>query len=1081
MNNLQAIMSKIKSIFNISEENMSSLNDMLRNIEITRIKDRFNRLNNDSIFSPLDMMSKANLLNAMTEIILENPSMNEITNSERKDVLKLLYETNSTIYEQLMKVDNIKSLDKIGIVAMYSMLSYLADKQTISNIMIEQFNSQIVSCKEQLDKLEVIDKLEFATLYLVILMLSNIKNYDGLTNLNSNIKIAQQYLEKAQNNEIQKEELNVRNGLKISAYGNIIYLVEILKDYLFTGKVKVEKNQDIYTLIDMYSYNAFHLLESEEIELKLIGHLIKYAFTQVAENSIWNIAEKSPKIRTFIENNLSEGEKFLYSLLPSQRDVIVDVLTPKKSIIVSMPTSSGKSLLAEMQILFSLHNYSTTEFKPTICYVVPTNALIEQVKRDLAHDFKAFNFNIETALPYYEVDEIEEEILSRSHIDILVSTPEKLESLVRQNHQSIKDTRLVIMDEAHNIGDKSRGSKFELLLAAIKQNLNEANFMLLSPFMSNAEEIAEWLADTKRNSAVLSMEWAPTRQYVGCNLLKKGQKESVLEFYKTARNHLYTEDVEVSLRLNPHDVKEALGLDSINNSVKQCVIINDFIEQEGNILVLCAGRGIAKNLTRDITKFFIQNQKLNDISDDYEISKAMEIIKLEVGDNSLLYKCLRYGVSYHHSGLSSLVKETVEGLIRDNKIKILFATTTLAQGMNFPINTVIFDSVRFRGKNARAISNAEFWNIAGRAGRAYKDKEGYIIVSSMKSQKLTRETTKQYIKCDLEGIMSSLNAFFKDSNQILLDYEHLKNPDQAPILNLIQYINHILNISYDYNIDSKDLTKIRSILNDSYLYHNLDKQEGFVKAQMKLNGFVSKYVNHVNSKKKADLEKADELGISDISYSKVKSMIGAFIMDLKERGDSDYFASKLILESKNVERLSDIITIIARIPELNIAMLGQGNLDSERIARLLIGWVHGERVFDIASDIRRENQPIDTVVEMCNRYLNSQMKSYMPWGMNIYQEISYDLSTDDAKLLPSFIYYGVSDKESVILSKVGVPRFAIDNVRNALKKKDKHIEISIKNIENIRQIISGLESSEYNINNVSSEIIKDIVNEKISI
>lgn len=1079
MNNLQATMGKIKSIFNISEENMSSLNAMLRDIEITRINDRFNRMNDDSAFSNIDMLSKTNLLNAMTEIILENPSMNEISNSERKDLLKILCETNSSIYEQLMKTDKLQSLEKISVVAMYGMLSYLADKQTISNIMIEQFNAEINTSKEKLDELEIIEKLEFATLYLVVLMLSNIKNYDGLTSLTSSIKGAQEYLEEAQNIELQKEDFNIRNGLKISAYGNIIYLVEILKEYLFTGKVGAEKNQDIYTLIDMYSYNAFYLLENEEIELKLIGHLIKYAFTQVAENSIWNIAEKSPKIRTFIENNLSDGERFLYSLLPSQRDVIADVLTPKKSIIVSMPTSSGKSLLAEMQILFSLHNYGTEKFKPTVCYVVPTNALIEQVKRDLAHDFKIFDFNIETALPYYEVDEIEEEILSRAHIDILVSTPEKLESLVRQNHDSIKNTRLVIMDEAHNIGDKSRGSKFELLLAAIKQNLSEANFMLLSPFISNAEEIAEWLADTKRNSAVLSMEWAPTRQYVGCNLLRKAKQESVLEFYRTARNQIHTDDVEVLLRLDPHDVKETLGSDSINNSVKECVILNDFIEQDGNILVLCAGAGIAKNLTRDVTQFFVGNQKLKDLCDDYEINKAMEVIKLEVGGDSLLYHSLRYGVCYHHSGLSSLVKDTIEGLIRNNKIKIIFATTTLAQGMNFPINTVIFDSVKFRGSNARDINNAEFWNIAGRAGRAYKDKEGYIIVSSMGSQKSTREITKKYIKCELEDIMSSLNAYFKDSNQIILDYQHLKNPDQAPILNLIQYINHILNISYDYNIDSKDLTKIRSILNESFLYHNLDKQEGYVKAQMKLNSFVAKYVNHVNSKKKADLEKADELGISDISYSKVKSMIGAFILDLKERGDGDYFASKIILESKNVERLSEIITIIARIPELNIAMLGQGNLDSESIARLLIGWVHGERVFDIANHIKRENQPIEIVVEMCNKYLNSQMKSYMPWGMNIYQEISYDVSTENAKLLPSFIYYGVSDKESVILSKVGVPRFAINNVRDALRKKEKNLEINIKNIENIRNMILSIGASEYRINDVSSEIVKAIVNDKV--
>lgn len=149
----------------------------------------------------------------------------------------------------------------------------------------------------------------------------------------------------------------------------------------------------------MYSYNAFYLLTNESIDLKLIGHLLKYAFEKVAENSIWNIAEKSPLIRKFIKENLSTGDRYIYSLLPSQREVISDVLTPKKSIVVGMPTSAGKSFLAEMQILFSIHNYKTAEFNPTVCYVVPTNALIDQVKLDLQSDFKEFNFNIETALP----------------------------------------------------------------------------------------------------------------------------------------------------------------------------------------------------------------------------------------------------------------------------------------------------------------------------------------------------------------------------------------------------------------------------------------------------------------------------------------------------------------------------------------------------------------------------------------------------------------------------------------------------------------------------------------------------------
>lgn len=1079
MNNIDRITNLIKEVFNTSEENISSLADMLNNIDASHIHRKFESMPKENIYSKDDLLSKVNLLNALMSIVLENPTMEEIGSNERKKLLSDLYKTTASLYEQLFEQSTENLLENLSYLVMYSMLSYLADEQTISNITIEEYSRSIISIKGIISDMDIMSQLEFHTYYLIILMVSNVKNYDGLISLDSHIKNAETLLEKAQENELEKEEMDIKNGLKISAFGNIIYLSRLLREYLFDGKIKNEENQDIYTLIDIYSYNAFYLLGTEDIELKLIGYLLKYSYEQVAENSIWNIAEKSPKIRKFIEDNLSGNGRYIYSLLPSQRDVISEVLTPKKSIIVNMPTSSGKSLLAEMHILFSLHNYSTDNFKPTVCYVVPTNALMHQVKRDLNEDFKEFDFNIETTLPFYDIDEIEEEILSKKHIDILISTPEKLESLIRQGHPSILDTRLVIMDEAHNIGEKSRGSKFELVLSAVKQKIKEANFLLLSPFISNAEEIGEWLGDSKRNSSTISLEWTPTRQYIGCNILNTPKTKSTLEFYKSARNHLGSENIEILLRNNPKEVKLRIKEDSVNNVVKLSVILSDFITQNGNILVLCSGPGSTKNLANKITSYFVSRNQLRDMSSEPEISKALKVIRLETNDDNSLLECLKYGVCYHHSGLSSLVKETIEELIRKNYIKLIFATTTLAQGMNFPINTVIFDTVKFRGKNSRYLTNAEFWNIAGRAGRAYKDKEGYIIISYANTQKETRENVKKYIKSDIEQVISSLNSFFAGDTQISLDYNFLKESKNLPILNLIQYINHILNIGYDYNIKPSDMAKIRTILNDSFLYHSLSKEEGYINAQRKLNSFVTQYIGHINEKEKQDLEKADQLGISDISYSKIKSMVNAFIMNLKEQGDDEYKASKIILETKNIDRLTKIIEIIARIPEINIEMIRYGKFDPQSIASILLGWVNGQKIEDIAATIRRGNQPIEEIIELCNRYLNSQMKSYMPWGINIYQELSHDIETDEAKMLPSFIYYGVCSKEAVIVSKIGVPRFASENVLQILKKEHPEIKINVENIEALKRTIRNIDPEKYQVENVSGEIIKEIVDSKI--
>lgn len=1078
MSYIESIIKAIENVFSLSEDKVSSLTVMLSNIEANRLYDKFSTVDLKIEYSTEDLVSKINLLDALLEILLENPNMENLPAEKRKELIMSVCGTAASLYEQaLLQVEDSEVWNNMPYLVMYSMLSYMADHQTMSDLLIKQYNTKLSSKINLYKASSNLQQLEYDTYYLIVFLMSNIGNYDGLLQVNSLIDRADQNLEKVQEEELKKEELDISTGLKIGAFGNIIYLTRVLKEYLFTGKIDSSENQDIYSVIDMYSFNAFHLLINEGIETKIIGHLLRYAYEKVAENSIWNIAEKSPLIRKFIEENLSHGSRYIYSLLPSQREVISDVLTPKKSIVVGMPTSAGKSLLAEMQILFSIHNYQTNNFRPTVCYIVPTNALIDQVKDDLQSDFEAFHFNIETALPYYDVDEIENEILTRDHIDILISTPEKLEALVRQNHPAVQNTRLVIMDEAHNLGDASRGSKFELVLSSIKQNMKEANFLLLSPFISNAKEISEWLADTPRNAGTISVEWAPTKQYIGCNLLNSRKTESVLQFYKSARNQLGVENVEIGLSLNPQDIKRELESDAINNLVRLCVVLNDFILQDGNILILCKGRGTTLKLAAQIKEYFKKKQMLSSIDDDPEIQNAIEIVKLENGEEDPLIDCLRYGVCYHNSGLSSLVKETIERLVRDNKIKLIFATTTLAQGMNFPINTVIFDTVHLRGYGE--LSNAEFWNIAGRAGRAYKDKEGYIIISYMDNQKHTKATVKKYIESDLKEVISSLNVFFSGDYKINLDYNTLRESQNAPILNLLQYINHILNISYDYNINPNDVAKIRAILTDSYLYHSLSKQEGFINAQRKLNTFVTQYIRHANDNDKEDMTKADELGISDISYTKVKSIIGAFILGLKEKGDNEYKASEIILQTKNIERLAEIINIIAKIPEIKIQILERGPLDSENIAKLLMGWVNGERVKDIAQSIKRSNQSDEEVLSICNRYLNSQMKSYMPWGINIYQTVSFDLQTEAAQMLPSYIYYGVSSKEAVIISKLGVPRFAVKNVLNILKRKSPDLTITIETMANVKTAIKAIGDDEYRMENVDGRVIKNIIDGRI--
>lgn len=144
-----------------------------------------------------------------------------------------------------------------------------------------------------------------------------------------------------------------------------------------------------------------------------------------------------------------------------------------------------------------------------------------------------------------------------------------------------------------------------------------------------------------------------------------------------------------------------------------------------------------------------------------------------------------------------------------------------------------------------------------------------------------------------------------------------------------------------------------------------------------------------------------------------------------------------------------------------------------------MGWVNGDKVKDIAKRIKRAGQSNEEAISLCNRYLNSQMKSYKPWGMNIYQAVSYDLQTENAQMLPSYIYYGVSSKEAVIVSKLGVPRFAVDNVLRVLKEKHNELSISIEHMEQLKSVIRTIAAIDYQVESTSGKIIKEIIDKRI--
>ena len=231
----------------------------------------------------------------------------------------------------------------------------------------------------------------------------------------------------------------------ISRY-NLAKLVDVATSFTVDGRPA-----DPLVVVRRHKANVDSMLEIDpDPELEHVADLLFAGIEVLISSSIWSYARRGlgAKVEDFIARLVDRDEPVL-ELWPSQRIALSSsLLDPaKRAIVVEMPTSAGKTLLAEFAIVQALALYPDRH----VAYVVPTRALVNQVTRRLRHELGALEIQVEAAVPVFEIDPTEDAFLRRT-FNVLVATPEKLDLLMRSDHPSVSELSLVVADEAHNLG-----------------------------------------------------------------------------------------------------------------------------------------------------------------------------------------------------------------------------------------------------------------------------------------------------------------------------------------------------------------------------------------------------------------------------------------------------------------------------------------------------------------------------------------------------------------------------------------------------------------------------------------------------
>jgi len=408
----------------------------------------------------------------------------------------------------------------------------------------------------------------------------------------------------------------------------------------------------------------------------------------------------------------------IVELYPPQEEAVKAGALDARNLVLASPTASGKTLIAELCALKHV-----LERNGKTIYLTPLRALANEK----FEEFKKYTQlkkkdgrKIRVGMSTGDFDSSDPWL---ERYDIIITTNEKADSLLRHRAKWMDEISLVVADEVHLLNDAERGPTLEVVLARLMQINPDIQVLALSATINNVEEIAEWL-----KADYVTTEWRPI-------LLKEGIfLHDEIQFRDGDARKIERKIRNPAINLALHTVKtggQALIFASTRkNAVMLAKKVAEYIEE-------VLSKPIKRSLEFEANRILATGEKTR-------ISE-------------LLAELVRRGTAFHHAGLGGAHRKLIEDSFREGKIKILTATPTLAFGVNLPARTVIIQDYRRYepGYGFYPISVLEYKQMAGRAGRPKYDKVGEAVLVAKTSDE-SDYLMENYILARPERIWSRL-------------------------------------------------------------------------------------------------------------------------------------------------------------------------------------------------------------------------------------------------------------------------------------------------------------------------------------
>lgn len=774
---------------------------------------------------------------------------------------------------------------------------------------------------------------------------------------------------------------------------------------------------------------------ARDMQLEMVLNWLHLASRKMAEGSLWWVAHTVNSRVTRFVNHITKHQG-MFELLPPQRAALQEeglLDQASRAVVVNMPTSGGKTQLAQFRMLQALNQFD--QDNGWVAYVAPTRALVSQITRRLRSDFEPLNIHVEQLSGAIEVDSFEDALLGEQRgFQVLVATPEKLQLVIR-NKKIARPLALVVMDEAHNIEDDQRGLRVELLLATIKQESPRANFLLMMPFVPNPEDLAQWLAsDRGRTISLGTTAWQPNERLVGMfNVTPfdsdRGEKQGDW--------HLNFETLTTTQRtINLHGVYEVDGVRPLS-SLNYSTVRNSLSAQAVTMAKAFSKRGTSIAVAQKIPDVWSIARKVSAELDPFdqipdEVALVQRFLATEISHDFELIDMLSKGVVVHHAGLPAEALALIEWLTEAGHVRVMCATTTIAQGLNFPVSSVFLATTKY--PYGIQMSHRAFWNLAGRAGRIGQDSVGIVGIAAGNDPSAVR----QYVSDATGELISRMESLLDDLYEAgqLNNLEALIMQDQWA--DFRSYIAHLWNEKRNLDVV---IGEAEQTLRNTFGFGALrakNDEISLLKAEALLEatrGYVRVLAEHPEN---ATL--ADATGFSPEGVRTALLEMG----NLDNNLTVENWSPSSLFGDNNNSTLPDLMGIMMKVPQLKSSLeeLTGDGVGHRKLADITQAWVSGKTLAEIAREFFEGDDFTVKISKAC-KAVYRDLANNAAWGLSALSKMPTsgldfeNMSEEDKRKLnnlPAMIYHGVKTEEGVLMRMSSVPRSVAETTGSEFKR-----------------------------------------------